>query len=311
MKRTIGVKWGNLKTGILLIFAIVVMLWASFSGGGTSIFESKEQFFCYFRNVNGLVEGSPVWMSGVEVGNVRSIDFVNLDSLRQVKIVCRIKKSVWPMMTEGTQVQLGTIGLVGDKYIEVVPGPRDRPVMAPGGEVFPRDVGSAPEMFKAGEEALDEARSLADNLDRLLGRVNRGEGTLGRLATDDQLYKDLTSLSARLAELVAGLQQNQERIVSSLEKTAKSVEHLSSQVTANTGTMGKLVNDPQLYDNLAATSARLDTILYKLNTAEGSMGLLVNDTALYVEVTNLLARVNNLVSDIEKNPRKYFKFSIF
>jgi len=41
------------------------------------------------------------------------------------------------------------------------------------------------------------------------------------------------------------------------------------------------------------------------------MGLLVNDTALYVELTNLLTRANNLITDIEKDPRKYFKFSVF
>ncbi|MGH8015097.1 MAG: MlaD family protein, partial [Candidatus Zixiibacteriota bacterium] len=83
------------------------------------------------------------------------------------------------------------------------------------------------------------------------------------------------------------------------------------KVDQNTGTVGRLFNDPQLYDNLSSTTARLDTIMSKLNNAEGSMGLLVNDSALYVEITNLVARTSNLITDIEKNPRKYFKFSVF
>jgi len=311
MKRTVGIKWGSLTVGVVLMVAIAVALWASLSGGGTSIFERKEQFVCYFKNVSGLVLGSPVWMSGVEVGNVRSVSFVNLDSLRQVKVVCRVKKSVWPMLTEDAEVMLGTIGLVGDKYVEIIPGTKEKPVIKKMGVIATRDAGDAMAMFKAGEEAIGEARLVVDNLDALLARMNRGEGTLGQLATDDQLYRNLTELATRLTRLTADLQQNQERIVSSLEKTAASVEHLSDQVNSNTGTIGKLVNDPQLYDNLSATAARLDSILYKLNTAEGSLGLLVSDTALYVEMTNLLARINNLVTDIEKNPRKYFKFSIF
>lgn len=311
MKRTVGIKWGSLTVGVVLMVAIAVALWASLSGGGTSIFERKEQFVCYFKNVSGLVLGSPVWMSGVEVGNVRSVSFVNLDSLRQVKVVCRVKKSVWPMLTEDAEVMLGTIGLVGDKYVEIIPGTKEKPVIKKMGVIATRDAGDAMAMFKAGEEAIGEARSVVDNLDALLARMNRGEGTLGQLATDDQLYHELTTLLTQLTRLTADLQQNQERIVSSLEKTAASVEHLSDQVNSNTGTIGKLVNDPQLYDNLSATAARLDSILYKLNTAEGSLGLLVSDTALYVEMTNLLARINNLVTDIEKNPRKYFKFSIF
>ena len=311
MKRTVGIKWGSLTVGIVLMVAIAVALWASLSSGGTSIFERKAEFICYFKNVSGLVRGSPVWMSGVEVGNVRSVSFVNLDSLRQVKVVCRVKKSVWAMLTEDAEVMLGTIGLVGDKYVEIIPGTKGKPEIKKMGVIATRDAGDAMAMFKAGEEAIGEARSVVDNLYALLARMNRGEGTLGQLATDDQLYHELTTLTTRLTRLTADLQKNQERIVSSLEKTATSVEHLSEQVNSNTGTIGKLINDPQLYDNLSSTSARLDTILYKLNTAEGSLGLLVSDTALYVEMTNLLARINNLVTDIEKNPRKYFKFSIF
>ncbi len=311
MKRTVGIKWGGLTVGVVLMVAIALALWASLSGGGTSIFERKGQFVCYFRNVNGLVRGSPVWMSGVEVGNVRSVSFVNLDSLRQVKVVCRVKKSVWPMLTEDAEVMLGTIGLVGDKYLEIIPGTKGKPVINKMDAIGTRDAGDAIAMFKAGEEAIDEAKSVVDNLDSALARMNRGEGTLGQLATDDQLYHNLTELAARLTRLTADMQQNQERIVSSLEKTATTVERLSDQVNSNTGTIGKLVNDPQLYDNLSTTAAHLDTILHKLNTAEGSLGLLVSDTALYVEMTELLVRINNLVTDIEKNPRKYFKFSVF
>jgi phospholipid/cholesterol/gamma-HCH transport system substrate-binding protein len=311
MKRTIDVKWGNLKTGIILILAVAAMLWASLSGGGTSIFERKGHFVCYFRNVSGLVAGSPVWMSGVEVGNVHSVEFVNLDSLRHVKVVCRVTKDVWPMLTHDAEALLGTIGLIGDKYVEIIPGTKSEPVIQEMDVIRTREAGDAATMFKAGEDAIGEVRSVADNLDILLARMNRGEGTLGKLATDSLLYRQITTLVTNLTRLTADLQKNQERIASSLEKTSTSVEHLSEKVNSSTGTIGRLVNDPQLYDNLSATSARLDTIMTKINAAEGSLGLFVSDTALYVELTSLMARINNLVTDIEKNPRKYFKFSIF
>ncbi|HWR82582.1 MAG TPA: MlaD family protein [Candidatus Deferrimicrobium sp.] len=311
MKRTIGVKWGNLRTGILLMIAIVVMLWASLSGGGTSVFERKGRIVCFFRNVNGLVSGSPVWMSGVEVGNVRSVEFVNLDTLRQVKVICRIKKEVWPMLTDNTEVMVGTIGLVGDKYVEIIPGTRGRPVLNDMGVLITRDAGDASAMFKEGEQTLSEVRSVVDNLDLALAKMNRGEGTLGRLATDDRLYRELTALTERLSRLVTDLQENQERLTVSVEKSAAAIERLSNEFGNDTGTVGRMLHDRHLYDNLVQTSAGLDTVLRKLNTGQGSLGLMVNDTALYVAMTNLVARVNTLVADIEKNPRKYFKFSVF
>mgnify|MGYP001045584736 CR=1 FL=1 len=311
MKRSIKVKWGKLQVGILIMLAIAVLMWASITGGGTSIFEPKATFVCYFKNVNGLVNGSPVWMSGLEVGNVKSLEFDMRDSLRQVRVACKITESVWPYVTKDARVQLGTIGFLGDKYVELLPGVPGGDPIEEGGVVPTRDVGSAPALFKAGEEAFQEAGSVVSNLDTLLSRMNQGEGTLGLLATDQELYTQLTKLLKNLTVLSGDLQHNQERLTSSIERMSTSIADLSDQVNENSGTVGRLFNDPALYDNLAATSARLDSIMTKIDAAEGSMGLLVNDTALYVEMTNLLARANNLIADIERNPGRYLKFSVF
>ncbi len=311
MQRSIRVRWGNLKVGILLVIAFGVLMWASLSGTGTSIFQPKGIFVVYFANVNGLLPGAPVWMSGVEVGNVKSIEFVNLDSVKVVKVICRAKKSIWNQLTPGTVVQLGTIGFLGDKYVEIIPSLKPGEPLAEGDELPIRDAGSAERLFKEGEEAMAEAGSIMSNLDSIMMRINRGEGSLGKIATQDEFYVQMTKLMTNLTGLTGDLQKNQERIVSSIEKTSKAMSGISEKVDNNTGSIGRMVNDPQLYDNLAATTARLDTIMTKLNNSQGSMGLLVNDTLLYVEVTNLLSRLNNLVTDIEKNPRKYLKFSVF
>ncbi len=311
MQRTTKVKWGTLKVGIVISFAIAVMFWASLSGGGTSIFESKKKFVCYFKNVNGLVTGSPVWMSGVEVGNVKSVKFVNISPEKQVELVCRVKKEVWDRMTTKALVQLGTIGFLGDKYIEVIPG------VDGGNPINDMDIvptinaGSVDAVFVEAENSLASMHSTINNVDTLLTRMNRGEGTLGKIATDDAMYNQMTTLLGELTKLTAELQKNQVRIVESLEQTSNAIGSISTKVDSNTGTIGRLVNDPKLYDNLAQSTASLDSILHKINIAEGNVGMLVNDTALYSEMTDLMTRMNSLISDIQANPHKYFKFSVF
>lgn len=311
MKQSTSTKWGSLKVGAVLVAAIAAALWASLTGGGTSIFDSKSEFLCYFANVNGLVKGSPVWMSGVEIGNVRRVSFVNIDSLRQVEVMCRVKSSVWDMITDNARVQLGSIGFLGDKYLELDPGRPSGEPIEDGAIVPTRDAGSAEAMFLEGERALGEAADMVGNFDDVLARMNRGEGTLGKLSIDDKLYTDMTALMARLTKLTQSLQKNQKRIVTAIEQTSDAVTGLADRVDSNTGTLGRLMNDPALYDNLAATSARLDSVIHKINSAEGTLGLFVSDTALYVEAVNLMARINILVTDIEANPKKYFKFSVF
>ncbi len=300
-----------MQVGILLMIALAALLWASMTGAGTSIFDAKGSFDCYFRNVNGLLSGSPVWMSGVEIGNVKSVKFVNIDSLRQVRVVCRVKKSVWDMIKIDSKVQLGTIGILGDKYVELIPGTKGLPNIQEDDVVPTQDVGDAAAMFARGEEAMENIGSVVNNVDQILDRMNKGEGTLGKIATDESLYSELTKLVSHLTSLTSNLMNDQERLVGSMERMANSISDLSTQVSDNSSTLGKVMSDPALYDNLASSTSRLDSIMTKINHAQGSAGLLVNDTALYNEVTNLMVRVNNLVADIEKDPRKYFKFSVF
>ncbi|MBD3401796.1 MCE family protein [candidate division GN15 bacterium] len=311
MKRSVNVTWGSVKVGILLIIATIILFWASFSGGGTSIFEPKNSFVCFFRNVNGLLAGAPVWMSGVEVGRVTSVSFVNLDPDRRVRVVCEVEESVWHMITEDASVHLGTIGFLGDKFVAVVPGSQEFPVIADKDTVETMPVADASALFESGEDAFETADQLVGSLDTFLTRMNEGKGTLGQVATNDELYRNMTALLTELTGLTADLQQNQERIVSSIEKTGDALERVSQQATDNSGTLGKIMSDPHLYDNLAATSARLDTIMTHIQGAEGTLGLMVRDTGLYVEMVNLLQRTNNLVADIERNPGKYLKFSVF
>ncbi len=311
MQRSIRVKWGRLWVGALLLFALTALMYTSITGGGTSIFDKKGSFVCYFGNVNGLVKGSPIWMSGLEVGNVSSLDFDIVDESRNVRVVCRVKRSIWPYLTQDARVVLGTIGFLGDKYIEIRPGVHGGDIIEDMGVIATQEIGNAPDMFKAGEEAANSAGAVVASLDTMLTRMNRGEGTLGRIASDEELYTQMTDLLASLTELSVGLQANQERLMVSLEKMSGSVASLADQVNQNESTVGRLMSDPALYDNLAGTTARLDSILTKIDVAEGNLGLLVNDTALYVEMTNLLARANNLITDIQDNPRDYFKFSVF
>lgn len=311
MKKSVNVGWGALKVGILLILVTIILFWASFTGGGTSIFTPKSEFICYFPDVNGMVKGSPVWMSGVEVGNVTNVEFVLLDPQRQVKVTCRVEDRVWNVLTDSATVSLGTIGFLGDKYVAISPGLSGGEPIAKGAVIPTENVPGASDLFASGQEAFTDMGAIVTDLDTLLRGINSGKGTLGLMATDKQLYRQMTALLGQLTALTADLQKNQERIVSSIEKTGNAIDQLGNKVTENTGTIGRLMNDPELYDNLAATSANLDSILAKIESAEGTLGLMVSDTAMYVEMVNLMNRASNLIADIEANPRRYFKFSVF
>jgi len=311
MKRTSKIKWGEIRIGLLIAAAILVLMWASFSGGGTSVFHAKTSYRAYFANVNGLVRGSPVWIAGIEVGNVTSIEFVNLDSARQIEVKFKVLNSVTNMITTDASVKLGTIGFIGDKYIEVIPGTLTNPQLEPGSFLATAPSGNLDEVFAKSGSAVDDASELMNNLSEITARLKEGEGSFGKMFTESEIYDKLTRLIASLTVLVGDLQKNQARLITSIDNISADLADILVKVNTNEGTLGKIIADPALYNNLQSSSTHIDSILYKINRGDGTAGALVNDDELYEEVKNLVVRIENLVADIEKNPRKYFKFSVF
>ena len=311
MKRTGKVKWGNMKVGVVVTFAIAVVLYASFSGGGVSFFTPRDYLVSYFENVNGLVKGASVRMSGVEVGNVKSVKFVNLDAWRRLEVKVSIVESVWGLITADSRAQLGTIGLLGDKYVEILPGTPGLPLLKSGDElpVIP-EVGLEP-LVRRPPEVNVSIDSIVYNLRDISRKLATGEGTAGRIISDTTLYANLARALEQTTRVMSEIQKNQKRILDKLDATLERTSSITSKMDRGDGNLGKFINEEGLYNNLSSSAGRLDSILAKIDRGEGSVGALVNDAQLYEEIRNLVVRVKNLVTDIEQNPRKYFKFSIF
>ncbi|MCK5125444.1 MAG: MCE family protein [candidate division Zixibacteria bacterium] len=311
MKRSGKIKFGNLWVGIIATCAMAALLYTSFHGGGTSIFETKSELYAYFKNVNGLVKGAPVWLGGIEVGNVKSVQFVNLDENRRIKAVLTIKNSVWEFITENSRVQLGTIGLLGDKYVEVVPGSKGLPVMEKDSEIMVLQQVGLDAMASKAPKMIDSVDSLLTSMKEITSKIASGEGTAGKLVNDTMLYKNLVDALKSTTVLMSSIQKDQKKIMDKLASTMDNTDKITAQIASGEGSAGKLVYDEKMYDNLTNSSGHIGSILAKIDSGDGSAGALVNDAELYEEVRNLVVRINNLVADIEKNPRKYFKFSVF
>ena len=311
MKRTGIIKWGSLWIGILITIAIIAILYSSFRGGGTSIFESKSTLTAYFCNVSGLVRGAPVWLGGVEVGNVHLIKFVNLDERRRIQVIITVTKSAWPFLTTDSKVKLGTIGFLGDKYLEIIPGSKNLGPLNPGDEISVIDGGGLEAAVEKAPQVASRMDSVLASLHDITSRIAQGKGSAGKLLADSALYDNLTAALEQTTAVLGDLRKNQDEILKRLNGTLANAQKITTKIDSGQGSLGLLVNDRAVFDNLSRSSARLDSILAKIDRGDGTAGALVNDAHLYNDVRDLIVRVNNLISDIEKNPRKYFKFSVF
>jgi len=311
MKRTGKIKWGNMKVGILVTFALALILYSLFQGGGTIFFAPKEHLIAYFHSVNGLLDGAPVRLAGVEVGNVKSVRFVNLDVRRRLEVKIDVRKSVWNLITTESKVQLGTIGLLGDKYVEIFPGPPDNPVMEPGSEIAVMEEIGLDAIVRKPPEVINSIDSILLNLRDITSQIADNEGTIGKVISDTSLYSGLVSALEQTSRVMGEISANQRTIMEKLDATLDNAASITARIDRGEGSLGKLMTEEGLYDNLSSSSSRLDSILARVDRGDGSAGALINDARLYEEIRNLVVRINNLVADIEENPRKYFKFSVF
>ena len=89
------------------------------------------------------------------------------------------------------------------------------------------------------------------------------------------------------------------------------LEDFSTKLSKGQGTLDRLVEDPQLYENLTQASSRLSAILQRVEKGEGTAGSLIRDEEMAKELKDTIRELKELTADIRKNPKKYFKFSVF
>jgi phospholipid/cholesterol/gamma-HCH transport system substrate-binding protein len=157
-----------------------------------------------------------------------------------------------------------------------------------------RGQGTIGKLLKDSKTA-DALEASVRNLQTLTERINAGEGSIGRLLTDDTLVRSLTDTAANLRGVTL---------------TARD---LTERLNRGEGTAGKLLTDPALFNRLTGISDRFEQLLTRLNDGQGTAGQLLKDKQLYENMNGAVADLRTLLSNIQKDPKKYLniKVSIF
>ena len=310
MRRSGEIRWGELRLGLIIFLALGLFLWASIQGG-ENLFKTQHVLRSRFANVQGVVSGAPIWFQGVEVGTVKNLGFVTEHDTSRVLVTFTVNSEVWPRIREDSRVRIQALNLFGEKFIEVTAGSPSAPAVHENdvlGSDTPTDVA---ELMQRGSGIVDQLASATNDLSVILARVRRGEGSLGRLANSSELHDTLISTMHHADALMTHLDKSQGDTRASLIALTTTLDSLARRVDRGEGTFGKLAKDPALYDRLSSTSAHFDSALARVEHGEGNLGQLSKDEKLYQNLQESLDRLNKLLADVQRNPKKYFGFSLF
>ena len=298
MPRTHSLAWSELKIGILSVVAIALaaMLIFMVSGEG-GFFWQRYAVKTTFKDIAGLKEGAPVRVAGVEVGSVTMLAF-NGDS---VEVTMEVGKEQRPRITDRSVASLGSVSLLGEAAVDLT--------AAVSGTGVPDwgyvKSGPAPGSIAS---VAEQATASLEQTSRMLKDVGSGKGTLGKLVTDDALYKELNSLLSSVETLTNGINKGKgtlgrlatnQATAKSLEASLQNLEAMTARIRNGEGSLGKLMTDDAFAKSLSDTTANLSAITGKLNRGEGTAGKLMTDNELYNRLNSMTDRIDKLTTTLQ------------
>jgi phospholipid/cholesterol/gamma-HCH transport system substrate-binding protein len=323
MKRSTVITWDQLKVGAVIAVAIVVIGVAILKlGQAAHLFTKRYSLVSFVPNTTGLRVGGQVTVAGQLAGSVKSIEFlpVDADTTRNLKIIIEIDQEVQPQVRRDSEAALKTLGLLGDKVFDITPG-TPRFAALKEGDTLQLGVALDYEaVLVQASGALDQVVSLTGSLQKVANGVVAGEGTVGQLLTNRQLYDNLNATLASTNTLMARLQNprgtvgqllNDPALYNNLNRVLLSadtvVAQLGAGVTSGNGTVGKLLRDDQLYNRLVSAVAGVDTLVGTMAGGKGTVNKLFTDDELYNQLMKAVTGLNEVLVDVRRDPRRYTK----
>jgi phospholipid/cholesterol/gamma-HCH transport system substrate-binding protein len=309
------------KVGLLIALGLAVALIAVLSVGERQGLMKQRYFLnARFDDVSGLQEGAPVRVSGFQVGVVNKITLVEIGGRQKVEARLRIEKQAQPRIRRGSVAKISSMGLLGDKLVEIVPAAMDQPMLNNGEELITIVVMPPEEILARAAEIADTMRSTVLSLNVIIKKVEKGTGTLGQMIDDPRLYTNLDSALVSLNHLMImvksnkgtiGKLMNDPALYNNTNQAMSNLNVISDSLRRGQGSLGRMLREPDLYNSLDSTSQKLSIILGRIEKGEGSLGKLSKDDEMYQKLKSASTELDLLIKDIKKNPKKYLSISVF
>lgn len=326
MRRSTPVTWEGLRVGLVALVSLALLVAGIvFIGRVGHVFGDRYQLVTMMRSGAGLTPGAAVQLAGQNVGQIERIEWIEPGqrppSGAAVALWLSVNREVQEQIRSDSRARLRTQGLLGDRVVDIQPGSPAARVLEPGDTLASTEPLDYQEILEQASGAVTELTELTRSLEELTRGALGGEGTLGRLVTDEGLYQRLTGLSGELERFLArasegegslGQLMTDRRLYDRLVSVTASLDSVTGRVARGEGTLGRLVTDDSLYAELASVAARSDSLLRRLERGQGSAGQLLEDEGLYEELLKTLTDFNALLEAIREDPDRYLpKIEIF
>jgi phospholipid/cholesterol/gamma-HCH transport system substrate-binding protein len=264
-------------------------------GGQGGFFWQRYPLKTLMLDAQGLKPGAVVRLSGKDVGRVTSVEFAD----GAIEVAFEVSQDVRPLITGGSIAKIGSVSLLGDSILDVTAARGGTPI-ADWGYVPSREGGLLGDLTTSASDSLRKAGDL-------LADARAGKGTIGKLFTDDALYKELQQFVASAGDLsdrlkggkgTIGRLVNDPAVWNSLKTSLQNLQEATARLNSNQGALGRLMNDDAMGQSLSATISNLEQTTARIKDGDGTIGKLLTERQLYDRLNSVAGKVDTLVASI-------------
>ncbi|MCM1150645.1 MAG: MCE family protein [Alistipes sp.] len=297
------------KIGLFAV-AMICAAWAGIRFlKGFDIFGRNVEYYAVYDQVSGVQSASPIMVKGVKIGTVSAIEF---DPARSDQVVLQLTVKRGYRIPTDSEAKIVSNGLMGSKAIEIAFG--EAPTYFEKGDTIrsgrDRDLmdmaGSELDFVKQkiSQVTTDLSRTLND-LSRLLEDNEANiAGTLG----------NLNDLTGNLNDVVASERQNLKRTLDNLADFSGALGSNAGRIDSIVGSLNRVaatLDEEAFARKLTRTVSSLDDLMRKIDGGDGTLGKLMNDPALYDSLTMASGNLSSLLADLKAYPARYVHLSLF
>lgn len=299
----------EIKVGL---FAVAVLLigWGVIRYlKGTDVFSNYNIYYAYYDNVGGLQPASAVMIHGVKVGSVLDV-VLDEDPNKGVELTLSVEKRY--AIPVDSKAKIFSDGLMGGKAVEIVYGAASE--MIPDEGTIQAEV-SVDLMAMASSEMegiIAKVTLIMDEVAQTLESVNNLMATNTENITN--IVKNVDGVTGSVNDMLAKEKQHLEEAMASLSRFSKSLGDNAEQVDSiigNMNTFSTKLAEADIISEIESTVAQLNKVLESVNNGDGSVGKLLDDAELYDNLAQASDNLSTLLADLQANPHRYINISVF
>lgn len=308
------------KIGIISLAALLLFIWGFTFLKGRDLFLKEKYYYAVYPQVNGLVEGSVVQISGIKVGRIESLYF-HPDDAKKIVIRFSVRKSI--PVPNNSVARIFSSDLLGTRALEIQLG--DSKELAEKGDTLRSEI-----QVSISEEVSiqmlpfkKKAEDLMLSIDSVMAVIQyifnekTSENIKNSFESISQTISNLEQTSYTLDTLVSSEKGRIQNIFANIESISLNIRKNNQQISNVIENLSSLsdslakANVISVISNTDKAVKEVQQIVEKINRGEGSVGMLINNDSLYKNLEKSSLDLDKLLQDMRINPNRYVHFSVF